>query len=118
MPHLKALLLLAPLSCCCGCRIPPGEIVSVTQSFIGIRVGQNPQTGTPQLDVGFVRTTFQIVPTSTNVMYAPQVNSSLSLDQRAFTTSIDENFLTGGAKAEPDSPAALGARMRPKREMK
>jgi len=115
MPNLIAL---SVLLLCAGCKIPPGDILSVTQSFIGVRIGQNPQTGSPQVDIGFVRTTFQVVPTSTNVMYAPMVNSSLSLDQRAFSTSIDENFLTGGAKAEPDSPAALGARMRPKMPIK
>lgn len=101
-----------------GCKIPKGDIVSVTQSFIGIRVGQNPQTGTPQLDVGFVRTTFQIVPTSTNQIYAPPVNSSLSLDQKAFTTSIDEDFQTGGAHAPSNSVAQRGALMRGKLPMK
>jgi len=111
-------LLILLLVLCAGCRIPKGDIVSVTQSFIGIRVGQNPQTQTPQVDIGFVRTTYQIVPTSTNVIYTPQVNSSLSLDQKSFTTSIDETFLTGGAHSEPDSPAILGARMRPKAPMK
>lgn len=113
---MKWVLLLVLI--CAGCKIPPGDIVSVTQSFIGIRVGQNPQTQTPQLDIGFVRTTFQIVPTSTNHIYAPAVNSSLSLDQRAFSTSIDEMFLTGDAKPVPDSPAVLGAKMRAKMPMK
>ena len=112
MPKLIAI---AALVLCAGCKIPEGDILSCTQSFIGVRIGQNPQNGSPQVDIGFVRTTFQVVPTSTNVMYAPMVNSSLSLDQRAWSTSIDENFLTGGAKPEPDNPAALGAKMRPKR---
>lgn len=105
-------LLLVPLVFLCGCKVPQGTIVSMTQSVIGIRVGENPKTQTPELQIGFFRSTFQFVPTSTNQIYAPEVNSSLSLDQKAFSTSIDEMFLTGGATPIPDNPAIIGAKMR------
>lgn len=104
-------LLLIPLVLC-GCKVPQGTIVSMTQSVIGIRVGQNPTTQTPVFEIGFLRSTFQVVPTSTNVLYSPVVNSSLSLDQKAFSTSVDEDFQTGGAVAPTNSVAQRGAAMR------
>jgi hypothetical protein len=100
---------------CGGCKLPQGDIVSVTQSLIGIRFGLNPQNQTPELQIGFFRSTFQIVPTSTNVVYSPTVNSSLSLDQKSFSSSIDEDFTTGNTRPVTNSVAqrALMLRARP-----
>lgn len=99
-----------------GCAIPKGDVVSITQSVIGIKIGQNPATQTPELQIGFFRSTYQIVPTSSNDIFAPMVNSSLSLDQKAFSTGIDEVFTTGGSEplADESSPAVIGAKMRAK----
>jgi hypothetical protein len=97
-----------------GCTIPKGDVVSMTQSVIGLRIGENPKTQTPEVQIGFFRSTFQFVPTSTNKVYAPMVNSSLSLDQKAFSTSIDEDFQTGGATSPTNSVAKQGALMRQK----
>lgn len=108
------LALVAVLLASGGCKLPQGQITSVTSSLIGIRVGLNQATQTPELQLGFFRSTFQIVPTSTNILHAPIVNSSLSMDQKAFSTSIDEMFLTGGAETIPDNPAVVGAKMRAK----
>ena len=104
------LLLLLPL---CGCKIPEGRIVSVTQSVIGIKVGENPATQTPELQIGFFRSTFQVVPTSTNAINAPKVNSSLGLTQKSFTTDIQEDFETGGAEPPTNSVAKIRATKRP-----
>lgn len=109
---MKRCLLLLPLLVCAGCKIPQGTIVSMTQSTIGIRIGENPKTQTPEIQIGFFRATFNFVPTSTNAIYAPQVNSSLSMDQRAFSTQIEDDFTTGGAIAPTNSVAKLGAAMR------
>lgn len=113
---MRFALLLLPLLTGCVLSKPNGNIVSVTQTVIGIRIGQNPVTQNPELELGFFRSTFQIVPTSSNMIHAPMVNSSLSLDQRAFSTSIDEVFTTGGSEPLPDesSPAVIGAQMRAK----
>lgn len=73
-----------------------GRIVSVTQSVIGIKVGMDPANQTPEVQLGFFRSTFQIVPVGTNGS-VPKVNSSLSLSQKAFSTRIDEDFETGDA---------------------
>jgi len=100
------------LVCLCGCSIPKGEIVSITQSVIGIKIGTNVRTQTPEVQIGFFRSTVQFVPTSTNNIYAPEVNSSLSPDQKNFTTSIDEDFTTGGAVSPDNSVAKRGAAMR------
>lgn len=110
-------LLLLPLLLA-GCKIPEGRIVSITQSVIGVKIGQNPATQTPELQIGFFRSTFQIVPTSTNELHAPKVNSSLSLEQKAFTTVVDEDFTTGGAEPHEDSVAKRGATSRGKVPMK
>ncbi len=101
-------LMLAPLLLLCGCKIPQGTVVSMTTSVIGIRVGENPKTQTPELQIGFFRATYQFVPTSTNQIYAPMVNSGLSMDHKAFTTSVDEDFQTGGAKPPTNSVAIRG----------
>lgn len=100
-PICLALVLLA------GCKIPEGKIISVTQSVIGIKIGENPATQTPELQIGFFRSTFQIVPTLTTngVISAPKVNSSLALTQKAFTTVIAEDFETSGADI-PQAPSA------------
>lgn len=110
-------LLLIPLLSGCVLSKPNGNIVSVTSTVIGIKVGQNPVTQNPELQLGFFRSTFQIVPTATNQIFAPAVNSSLSLDQKAFSTQIDEDFTAGGAQAPPDSVAKRGAMSRGKAPM-
>lgn len=110
---MKLSLLLIPCLLA-GCKLPEGRVVSVTQSVIGIKVGQNVATGTPELQLGFFRSTFQVVPTSTNRIYAPMVNSSLSLDQKSWATSVDEDFVTGGATPSPNSVAQRGITLRGK----
>lgn len=103
-------LLLIPLVLC-SCAVPKGDVVSMTQSVIGIRVGTNIKTQTPEVQLGFFRTTFQFVPTSTNMLYAPVVNSSLSLDQRLFSTAISEDFQTGTSPQPTNSVAQRGVQM-------
>ena len=105
---------LAAMLACAGCKVPKGDIVSVTQTFVGFKVGQNIQTQTPEVIIGMSRTTFQIVPTSTNAIHAPQVTSSLSLDQKVSSSAIDEDFTTGGAVIPTNSVARSGALSRPK----
>ena len=113
MNKLKLIGLTAMLACA-GCKLPKGEIISVTQTFIGFKVGQNIQTQTPEVILGMSRTTFQIVPTSTNEIHAPMVSSSLSLDQKLSSSAIDEDFTTGGAVIPTNSVAKSGALSRPK----
>lgn len=113
---MKLLLLIPLLLTGCVLSKPNGQIVSVTSTVIGIRLGQNPLSQSPELQLGFFRATYQIVPTSTGQIHAPMVNSSLSLDQKAFQTGIDEVFTTGGSEslADESSPAVIGAKMRAK----
>lgn len=117
--RLFVLLFILLLLLLAGCVLskPNGNIVSVTQTVIGIKVGQNVVTEMPEMQIGFFRSTFQIVPTSTNQIFAPSVNSSLSLDQKAFSTQIDEDFTTGSAMAPTDSVAKRGALSRGKAPM-
>lgn len=107
---LPALLLVTP-----GCRLGPadGRIVGVTQSVIGIDVGQAAADSVPHLRLGYVRSQFHIVPTGSNI-YAPAVLSSMSLDNTFSHQVIDEDFATGGATRDisPTSPAATGSQAR------
>jgi len=76
----------------CGCKIPCGDVVSVTTSGVGISVGYNAASQMPELRLGFFRQTFHFVPTN-----APSVTSSLSLEQHGLSSSVFEEFTTGGA---------------------
>lgn len=101
--HASKILAVLMVLVLTGCAIPNGRIVSITQSVIGIKIGENPATQTPEVQIGFFRSTFQIVPVGTNGV-VPKVNSSLSLTQKAFSTVIDEDFESGDA-AVPIHPS-------------
>ena len=95
---------LLPLVLFCGCRIPVGDVVSVTTSGVGVSVGYNAASQMPELRLGFFRQTFHFVPTN-----APPVTSSLSLEQHGFTSAVFEEFTTGGALVPSNSVARVRA---------
>lgn len=101
-----ALLFLGLCLGCVGCKAPQGQIISFTQRVIGIDASQNPANQTPQLRLGFVSTTYHVVPSGSNVT-APAVSSSIDLDHKPFATGIHEQFSTGPAAgaAVPSNPA-------------
>lgn len=105
MKNINPVIALITLLTLAGCQGPPGTISSTTTSVIGLKASYQGYG----VIFGVIRETFQVVPTSTNAMFAPMVNSSLSLDQKAFSTSVDEDFQTGGATAPPNSVAKMGA---------
>lgn len=80
----------------CASKRPPGQIVSFTQRVIGIDASENAVSQTPQLRLGFVSTTYHVVPTATNIM-APPVSSSIDLSHKPFATGITEQFSTGAS---------------------
>lgn len=97
----------------CTLGVQKGNIVSVTQSVIGIDIGQSADSNTPHVRLGYVRSQFHVVPTGTNI-FAPAVLSSMSLDNTFSHQVIDEDFATGGATRDvkENSPAAASAKAR------
>ena len=117
------LLLAGVLTLGSGCALygkrTPGETVSFTQSFVGIDVSQDPTSQVPHFRIGFGRNQGHIIPTSTNVLYSPSLDSSISLDTRVGSHAIAEDFRMGTAttNAAPEaratsSPNAPAARPR------
>lgn len=80
----------------CASKRPPGQIVSFTQRVIGIDASENAVSQTPQLRLGFVSTTYHVVPTGSNIT-APPVSSSIDLSHKPFATGINEQFSTGAS---------------------
>lgn len=112
-PLLVGGLLLLGFTTGCQAVTQHGNIVSVTQSVVGLDFSQDPSSATPHMRLGFVRSQFHVVPTGTNV-YAPAVISSMDLDTSLSHQTIVEDFATGGATRDlaqsPDSPAKTAAR--------
>lgn len=101
-----------------GCAVVPGNILSVTDSAIGMKITGSPQgTSTLPIEVelGIIRTTYHVVPTATNsaTAKAPNVTSSMTFSQHGFSTDIAEDFATGDAAMNPpntNSVAAIAAK--------
>src|SRR6266704_1910927 len=90
--------------CLSGCKIPRGDIVSVTTSGVGVSVGYNAASQMPELRLGFFRQTFHFVPTN-----AIPITSSLSLEQHGLAANVFEEFATGGASIPTNSVARVRA---------
>lgn len=67
-------------------------------------VGYNAASQMPELRLGFFRQTIHLIPTN-----ASPVTSSLSLEQHGLTSSIFEEFTSGGATIPSNSVARLRA---------
>ncbi len=88
----------------CGCTVPRGDIVSVTTTCYGAKFGYNAANQMPELYVGIIRQTAQIVPSN-----SPPVTSSLSLEQGWLTTKVFDEFTTGNASIPSNSVSKLRA---------
>lgn len=73
---------------------PKQALVRVTGSSIGISVGQNPATQSPEIILGYKRVTYDRIPTSagTNVFIAP-VDTGIQVSG-GFDASISERLNT------------------------
>lgn len=109
----KALILVA--LCLTGCHLsaPDGRIIGVTSACIGINIGQSSADVVPHIQLGYTRSSFNIVPTGTNI-FAPAVMNSMALDNTISHQQIDENFATGGATRDfnESAPATVSAKVK------
>lgn len=78
--------------------LPPTEwkVVRVEVSSIGLSVGQNQATQTPEAVIGYKRATYTSVPTGTNVVYAAPVRATIGVDG-GFKVGVAESLETGTA---------------------
>lgn len=108
---LVGLVALVVLAAGCASKTNNGNITSVTSSCIGLDLSQDASSAVPHVRIGFIRTQFHVVPTSSN-SYAPAVISSIALDSSWNSNMIEEDFATGGATrdlAGGNSPAKISA---------
>lgn len=78
--------------------------MSVTTSGVGLMIGYNASSQMPEVRIGFFRQTIHLIPTN-----SPAVTSSLSLEQHGFSSTIFEEFTTGGALIPSNSVARVRA---------
>jgi hypothetical protein len=93
---------------------PPAEAaVRVTVRSIGIHVGQNQATQTPEAQIGYQSATYDRVPTSTNRVYIAPVQAEIGVGSEGFGAHITEKFITGDAgRTNSPSPEALKTKLR------
>ncbi|MDB6112029.1 MAG: hypothetical protein JWR69_3779 [Pedosphaera sp.] len=108
---LKHLILITPLLAvpllggCASEAIRAGDIVSITQRTFGVKVGQAPANGSPEVSLGLIATTVQFTPTSTNALYAPKYANTFKIGQSAipFTFDVDETIASGDVQTGSSS---------------
>jgi hypothetical protein len=84
---------------------PPDSVVRITVRSIGVSVGQNQATQTPEAQIGYKSATYDRVPTSTNPVYAAPVKADIGVTGEGFGARITENFQTGAAITEVERNA-------------
>jgi hypothetical protein len=91
----------------CMTAIKHGDIVSITQAGVGIDVETaSASSATPNVRLGFFRTTVNLVPTSTNgPVNVPNVANVAHVDQNGKTLVIGghESLSTGNYKTYNDT---------------
>jgi hypothetical protein len=93
---LVALCAIVAFTGCHDLKPPANAIVGGTARKIGIMVGQNQASQTPEVTIGFYSFTYHRVPTGSNIT-APPVRAGIRMDQSGFSTDIVEEFTTGAA---------------------
>jgi hypothetical protein len=94
----------------CGCATPRGVIQTGTSTVIGMEVSKDPESSFPHLRLGFMRSQKHTVPTSKEAIFAPPVQSSISLNHHLMTTEIEEDFATGILATSGTSPETTAQR--------
>jgi hypothetical protein len=75
--------------------VPPQDAaVRITVRNIGLHVGQNAATQTPEAQLGYQSATYDRIPTSTNQVYIAPVRAAIAV-KGGFDVSVDENLETG-----------------------
>lgn len=81
----------------CGTPFKSDKIFAIKERGFGIVVAESPANQTPEIKLGFFSSVIQMIPTSTNNVYAPKYADSFTLGQglNPFATSIEETTGTG-----------------------
>lgn len=90
---------LVSLATGCVTAIKHGNVVSITESGLGVKVSTaNSSTQTPDVMLGFFRTQVTLLPTATNaVLNTPSVGATFKASQSAapFNFGVDETIASG-----------------------
>ncbi len=100
-------LTLALFASGCASRVP-GNIVIVKTTTFGFDVSGDPQTQIPHVRLGLIRNFYQVIPTSTNGIYAPSYAASMSAEMRLTSQRGQEDFATGEAANLISNTNAIG----------
>ncbi len=120
MPHLPRklnLLLLALLLALTGCTTiyQSDKITVIKTRFFGLAVSYNPANQLPEVKLGYGSMVYQILPTSTNQLYAPPYVDAFDLGQalNPFSTKIIENTAMGNTAVGQDGGGAIIPKLHP-----
>lgn len=100
MAACVALLLLSACSGCVALVKQRHNIVSATESVIGIDISQKADGNLPHIRLGYVRSQFHVVPTvreTNQYIFTPDVRSDIGIHTGKGTNSLTEEFATGKA---------------------
>ena len=114
---MKTLLAILAACCASGCTtaLNSNKIISVKVRTFGVSIGENPVNQTPEIKLGFSSIVYQMIPTSTNAVFAPKYADSYSLSHSAnpFVTDIDETTGTGDVQVN-DGTNVISTAISPK----
>lgn len=78
-------------------NLPANRIVNVSQTTVGINVGMNQATQTPEFQIGYKRFSAQIIPTSTNMINTVPFRVTMGVRKDGFDAGIAEAVESGTA---------------------
>lgn len=98
---LTSCLAVAAIPVVTGCTtaIGSGKVISVSERVFGIRIAQQTQNQTPEIDLGFCSSTVRLIPTSTNApIQVPAYADTFAIAQSAtpFDFNVNETTAAGG----------------------
>lgn len=83
----------------CTTAIGSGKVISVSERVFGIRIAQQTQNQSPEIDLGFSSSTVRLIPTSTNApIQVPAYADTFNIQQAAtpFDFNVNETTASGG----------------------
>ncbi len=97
-------------------NLPAQRIVNVSQATVGINVGMNQATQTPEFQIGYKRFAAQIIPTSTNAINTVPFRVKMGVSKEGFDAGIAETVESGTAAGPRTEGGGLKAEDRGKKE--
>jgi hypothetical protein len=91
-----------------GCTGLHNDVVVVTSTVLGMKVGQNPQTQMYQAELGYARSEVALVPTAPTNKYTPDVLVELKMTGlMSFNAGVYQRLAVGSTACSQIGAAAL-----------